>query len=72
VAENTELEDLNRHIAEQFGFLMRQQKFLADVKASGRDTAEAMRILQSIENSFWHLIDRRKAALEKSSKRESR
>ena len=68
MAADRELEDLNRYIAEQFGFLMRQQKFLADVKASGRDTLAAKRMVQSIENSFWHLIDRRKALLERGSK----
>jgi hypothetical protein len=47
---------------------MRQQKFFADVKASGRDSGEAKRMLQSIENSFWDLIDRRKALLERASK----
>ena len=65
MAEDTELEDLNRYITEQFGFLMRQQEFFADVKASGGDAGETMRMLQSIENSFWDLIDRRKALLER-------
>ena len=68
MAADKELEDLNRCIAEQFGFLMRQEKFLADVKASGRDTTAAKRMLESIENCFWDLIDRRKALLERASK----
>jgi hypothetical protein len=68
VAADRELEDLNCYIAEQFGFLMRQQKFLADVKASGRNTTAAKRMLQSIEDSFWDLIDRRKALLERDWK----
>ena len=66
MAEDTELEDLNRHIAEQFAFLMQQQKFFADVKATGGDAGEAKRMLWSIENSFWDLIDRRKALLERA------
>jgi hypothetical protein len=68
VAANRKLEDLDHYIAEQFGFLMRQQEFLADVKASGRDVIEAKRMLRSIENSLWDLIDRRKALLERQSR----
>ena len=52
MAANTELEDLNRYIAEQFGFLMRHRKFIADLKASGRDVANADRMLASIQNTL--------------------
>ena len=68
MAANTELEDLNRYIAEQFGFLMRHRKFIADLEASGRDVADAERLLASIKNTLWDLIGRRKPLLERPAK----
>jgi hypothetical protein len=68
VAANTELEELNRYIAEQFGFLLQHQKFIADLKASGRDIADAERLFASIENTLWDLMGRRKALLVKPAK----
>lgn len=67
MAANTELEDLNRYIAEQFGFLMRH-RLIADLKASGRDVANADRMLASIQNTLWDLIGRRKPLLEQPAK----
>ena len=68
MAANTELEDLNRYIAEQFGFLMRHRKFIADLEASGRDVADAERLLATIKNTLWDLLDRRKPLLERPAK----
>ena len=60
---DTELDDLNRHIAEQMGFLARQRQYIETLKANEEDVTEATRHLASIEETLWQLIDRRKRLL---------
>ena len=43
-------------------------EFIADLKASGRDVANADRMLASIQNTLWDLIGRRKPLLEQPAK----
>jgi hypothetical protein len=64
----TEIEDVNRHIAEQMGRLARQQVLIEKLKASGRDVTEAARFLEAIEEMLWQMIDRRKLLLSRPVK----
>ena len=60
---DTEVEDLNRYIAEQMGFLARQLQYIESLRESGVDIGEATRDLASIEETLWRMIDRRKFLL---------